>query len=97
MAKKTKKTRFVPPMILGSAVIASVIPAVVGMTACSDDNGSQQYAVGTGFVAATFDASADTNGFTVAANFDAGTDANGFAVGASFDAGGNGGHDSGEG
>ena len=79
MAKKTKKakkTRFVPRMILGSAAIVSVVPAVVALIDCGSDTTSSgpdagQYAVGQGVaVAAFFDAGND-------AGVDSATDAHG--------------------
>ncbi len=116
MAKKTKKakkTRFVPRMILGSAAIVSVVPAVVALIDCGSDTTSSgpdagQYAVGQGVAVAAFfdagqDAGEDATGFTVgvavAAFFDAGNDA---GVDSATDAHGDGsesegGNDSGEG
>jgi hypothetical protein len=100
MAKKTKtrKTRFVPQMILSSTALVGVgvIPAV----ALTDCGGEVTHSSGSGdaggqSVAAQFDAGQfsvsavgvaaqfDGGGFTVAAQFDGG----GFTVAAQFDGG----------
>jgi len=87
MAKKTRKTRFVPRMILSSAALVSVVPAVALMDCGGESGGSKadagQFGVGQGVaVAAFFDAGHDGDatpfgvgqGVAVAAFFDSGQD-----------------------
>ena len=87
MAKKTRKTRFVPRMILSSAALVSVVPAIALVDCGGDTSGSKtdagQYGVNQGVaVAAFFDSGSDVDagqfgvgqGVAVAAFFDSGSD-----------------------